>query len=92
MAEHVIYLLGGRYCTVTVWRGKEGQRGDFEKPKGEILRNHRSLVIIMFPVSSGFRSPKEMASKGMQILPTTVTQGWKKIVVEKTLLHVKMRE
>lgn len=35
--------------------------GGVKKDKGEILRNHETPVI-MFPVSSGYRSPQEVAS------------------------------
>lgn len=45
--------------------------GGAKKDKSEILRNHKTTA--MFPVSSGFRSPTEVARKGMQILQITVT-------------------
>lgn len=35
--------------------------GGAKKDKSKILRNHKTPVI-MFPVSSGFRSPKAVAS------------------------------
>lgn len=46
--------------------------GGAKKDKGEILRNYKTPVI-MLPVSSGIRSPEDVASKGMQILQITVT-------------------